>query len=334
MLNLSETNSRLKMAVSPRVVELIQIAKSWDYKEVSDKEIIEWLDEVCPQMYNVEIHISAPVSIVRARCEYDYTKKDINYPCNISFPPEPKGHEKNKIRRGRCNIEDKAVFYGVIKEPEQKEGDAIKVAVKETSRLYHGVVKEKKEDAVVSNWQVKKKFSALMFVHHEAFAKPHSLLAELREKFESEIQNDPQRDDLMELVKFFSSEFAKSVGNNCDHEYRLTSLFANLHFMKGCDAILYPSVRENGEFLNVAIRKELADPESNENALELIEAKIIWIQKLGYTLECIDYKHAKNLDIKSKFDFHKVKTFYNELGELLSQYLIEKNKSVLYVMPR
>lgn len=322
------------MAVSSRTLDLIQIAKSWNYQEVSDEEMLKWLNEVCPQICHIEMSISAPINIIRARCEYDYTKASIKYPCNISFPPEPEEYEKHKIKRGRCNVEGKAVFYGVIKDKESNENDVFKVAVKETSKIYHNnTCGFEKEDAVLSTWAVKKTFRALIFVHHEAFASPHSLLAELREKFEIEIENDPQRDDLIEFAKFFSSEFAKNVGSNSDHEYRLSSLFSNLHFTKGLDAILYPSVRGSGDFINIAIRKELADSRSDENALELIQAKILWIQKLGSTLDFVNYMFAKNLGNTTEFVFQKADNFEVELGELFSNYFIENINSVLCVMP-
>lgn len=303
------------MAVSPRVVELIQIARSWDYLKVTDEEMNDWLKEIQSTHLLMEMNVAYPVAIVRARCEFDFAEHKVDYACNISFLPDELKHLAKMLR---CNRELNPVFYGVLKE-KMVEGETLEeeVAMLESSKIANNRNElPDKEQAILSWWSVIKPFKAAILVHHKGFTQPHALLEQIRTQFSTEIGNDRLQDDRVEIAKFLSNEFAKPVLDENPHEYRLSSLIATHLFKNGCDALIYPTVRGNGIMLNIAMRKQLADPAHEDNVLKLIDLEMMWIQKrCGQTL-AIKYKHTGDNDLTNKFDFQVVEDFEKDLAEL------------------
>ncbi len=319
------------MAVSPETLELIRVAENWDYHTVTDEEMLKWLQQVS-ELHFMEMIIQHPAAIVRARCELDYTKCAIEYAGDISFLPESKKHFAGMLR---CNLKGEPVFYGVLKEKMTDDKQEEIVAILESSKIANKQnVFSAKEHAVVSYWGIEKPFRAAILAHHEGFAQAHPLLEKVRQRFAEEIRDDPKGEDRVAIAKYLSSEFARPVEDGEDFKYRVSSFISNQLLTNGWDAIIYPTVRGEGIMLNIAMRKELADPNHSDNVLKLIDVEIAWAQKRSKKFEIILYKRNENDDMSGRFDFKQVKGFKKELAELQERLLTTHGKPVLYIVPK
>lgn len=249
--------------------KLIEIAKGWDYSKLTDEEMFAWMKQA-ENIGFVEMLVQAPVMLVRARCELDYEQHDISREPHISFL-----RDESRASLQRCSQQGESAFYAVLVETAEEEPQAIAVAISESSKLLskHEAI-DAQEDAVVSFWEVSKPFHAAFLAHHLGFQKAHPMIARVREKFAEGLRDEPNGHDMIALAEFLSDEFAQSVEPGQEYRYRFTSYVASTMLKNGYDAIIYPAVKPYGIVLNIVLRKDLADPQHEDNKLQLVDVDV------------------------------------------------------------
>jgi hypothetical protein len=309
--------------------ELIKTAKAWDYSKVTDEEMFAWMKQA-ENIGFMEMLVQAPVMLVRARCELDYEEHDISREPHVSFL-----RDESRASLQRCSQQGESAFYAVLVETVEEEPQAIAVAISESSKiLSKREATDAQEDAVVSFWEVRKPFHAAFLAHHLGFQKAHPMIARVREKFAEGLRDEPNGQDMIALAEFLSDEFAQSVEPGEEYRYRFSSYVASTMLKNGYDAIIYPAVKPYGIVLNIVIRKDLADPQLENNKLELVDVEIHkdykYYSKAEYTL----YKRNANSDMSGVFDFQQVDGFEMEYNELKERVRHSHSAGIIYVVPK
>ena len=168
--------------------------------------------------------------------------------------------DENKVfAKGRVNREKQSIFYGCTSTDDE---DYCQLqSMFEITGLLDDHSPEKDEEYIaMGKWRVKKPFTAWAIVHHKDFIEKNDSIAHMHENYLTFLENYPEKkEDYFLISEYFSSEFGKVVRKGNEHEYKISIAFAEVLFEYGIEAILYPTVKDEGKGFNIAILKHIVD---------------------------------------------------------------------------
>lgn len=214
------------------------------------------------------------------------------YPKNISYISDPK-----KIPKiGRANPESLSVFYGSIPFDLKEQNGNQMIAISEASNFLEiESCKEIEEYATLGKWRVVKDFTIIAIVSHQAYLNANKHLLSMHKDF-SEFLSEFK--DLSEDFKFvneyISSEFAKKVTN--EYQYKISAAFSGILYSKGIQGILYPSIKSEGQYFNIALLPFVVD-----NNLVYEKAGVWRLLKKNNNLTATPYLFSDKLNEEGKF---------------------------------
>jgi hypothetical protein len=185
---------------------------------------------------------------------------------------------------GRANIPNKPMFYGSLSA--QKNHNPILTNTSEFIHLLDNGNHEIVNDSVnltIGKWQVVKPLPVFPIIYNEEILKKNEVFRPIYKSF---MKANKKKSRNREIIKFIAQEFSK-VKINSHSDYKITAAFTDflLSNYKGkIESIIYPSVRADGEGLNIAMT-----PDFVENYLDLHSvATLTMYFKYGYGI--LDYE--------------------------------------------
>ena len=232
--------------------------------------------------------IAKGATIIRARTELDFNgPNQILYESQISYRKD-----LQNVRRGRCNLDREAAFYGVLMTTRDKfKAEDRITCFSEVSKI--GVMQlgtEGTDYTTTGIWTVTEPFDVVAFSHDEKLGNNHEIVAEMRREFAKASQGDNVTNK--EKGVFFQKIFSGIYGDP-NSPYRVSACMASLLFSRGCKGILYPSVQTEGIGLNLALPSITVD-----NHLRIRNALVERIHKVGKQvvadpyLECYEIRET------------------------------------------
>lgn len=172
----------------------------------------------------------------------------------------------------RASIPYESVFYGAVGDRDIGDGDFI--AMLETSNLHRKNKPIGQEEIYVSRWMVTQDIDMVLICHPNVYVDVNynstvnamqRNYIRLLPKYPAEVDFIPIFDN---LVEFVAGQFAKSVSEDNNCQYMISSYFAHNSLLTE-SGIIYPSVQVNGKLgFNVALRPDIV-----ENSLKFICAE-------------------------------------------------------------
>lgn len=210
-------------------------------------------------------------SIIRARPNED---KPFNKISDLSYKLA-----KYNTRYQRASTPNTTMFYGCVAPDIIVNGEpynAKVTAIYEASKLLrHGII-EGEEKITFSRWKVIKDIRLIAIVYHKNFIEKYSHTRELSNAHHNFLRLHPNVSEKSMLVtEFIASEFAKNEIQS-DFDYLISALFTEKVLSLGFAGVYYPSVRAEGQGINVAIA-----PHFVENNMEPVFAGECTLYKKG-----------------------------------------------------
>lgn len=204
----------------------------------------------------------------------------------------------------RASIPGESMFYGSIYIFNQNQdiGNELRIStVLECLPWLKSDETKGYQKITFSQWETLEDLRFIVVCNYNNYDKPHSLIAEMKTSFNLQLNSlTDNSEEFREYSSFISDEFSK---NNVDNslQYQVSAIFSSRICKHGFDGILYPGVKLEGKYLNVAIT-----PINVDKKLKLLIAS-----------ESFIYKNEKNLflsnetigivnDQRLTFDYSKV----------------------------
>ena len=255
------------MAVSQKTIDAVSYMKALDLRTASESDIRSAL-----QMVNNTALLTSdfPVgnSIARARCVRDFTGSNIYRERDISYSPNPKW-----VGVGRANMAEQPVFYGVSMVDMTGTVQPRVISYAETSTLISDdSIEEGEEFVVIGRWRVIEPFKVVWFVHNQSFNQPDPHLPEFRKSYDTVAGKLENYEDSLYINEALASEFAKEVAPGNGYAYGVTSVIGKYLLEElECDAVGFPSVKAEGNGLNLAIHPRVLDAGKMKLEVVLVE---------------------------------------------------------------
>ena len=302
-------------------METLDELRNWAYKlkelntiDASDAEVMSLLGQLgSTNIFTAQVKMGS--TVIRARTELDFDNSNqILFENQLSYR-----QDLNNVRRGRCNLDKEAAFYGVL----MTEQDKLKAKDRLTCFSEVSKIKVLEEGTqgveytTTGIWRVTEPFEVFAFTHHESLSNAHELTAEMKREF----ARLASEDDIIDKEKStFFQEFFSEIFGDPDSSYKISSCISSLLFSLGCKGILYPSVQTKGLGLNLAL-----PPSTVINHLRISSALVEKVHKVGKKvvadpfLECYEVNQT---DKGNKF----VWTEGHAAGKAGLEYLLKPDK--------
>lgn len=288
------------MSKISEIEEIISQLQNLDNLKYSKTEIQALMRKVGP-ICDIVIHFKEGTPIVRGRpnkpTERFENKSD------YSFKPQ----NRNKTYQ-RASTPEKTMFYGVVPNikdinnitPNELQGMRLSVICE----LFHnGLNIEKTPKVSFGRWRVKKgeQLNVLAIIQEEKYKESNELLSELRIAYNCFVNQDVDKylkNKSLKYGTYLANEFSKA-----ESDYMISATFSEIVSKhKPFDGILYPSVRVEGRYFNIAI-----NPDVVNSKLELTDVGECPINKTtdGF-LFCKSDFGANNLEGKESFKLKKI----------------------------
>lgn len=250
--------------------------KSINYLNCIDKSkypTAEILDQIRALEDNGYLSMTLPVGseIIRARLhnadESFYSK------CQLTYSPQ----QLNKTFK-RASTPNNTMFYGSLSQQPAKYSDLRYAPLFECHPWLRDKTTKGYKKITFGIWILLKEVRLVAIVQHDNFKANNPTVKFLHDVFNDMLTKN--KEETLEITKFFSREFAKEETNN-DYDYLISAILSEEYIKNGIEGILYPSVRNDGEVFNIAVIPEVADK----------------YMTLVYVAECSVYKYFENLFI-------------------------------------
>ena len=192
--------------------------------------------------------------IIRARTELDFNgSNQILNEHQLSYRTD-----LANVRKGRCNLDNEAAFYGVL----MTERDKFKAndRLTCTSEVSKIKIQDKESEGIeyttTGIWHVTKPFDVFAFVHNSALSGSHELLLEMKKEF-AQISKQEKADNQDKGI--FFQEFFSEIFGDPNSPYKVSACLTSMMFNAGCTGILYPSVQTKGLGLCLALPPSTAN---------------------------------------------------------------------------
>jgi len=237
------------MSVSKEIIDAVAKMQSLDLSTATEDDIRNVLKMIDGTAL-LTTAFPKGASIARTRCVQDFYESKILYERDISYNPNA-----DAVRIGRVNRDGQSVFYGVSLVGSSGSVLPRVVSFSETSTMVFDKSNDELEEyTVTGRWRAEETFNIVWFIHHQQFAQPDPHIAQLRAGYEAMLSRVPNYDDCVYVNEALAAEFAKDVPRGQGYGYGITSVIGKyLLEQLGCDAIGFPSVRAEGNGLNLAI---------------------------------------------------------------------------------
>jgi hypothetical protein len=165
----------------------------------------------------------------------------------ISFNP------KAEKKFGRANTPNKPMFYGSFAAPNMQNP-----IITNTAEIIHilangnNKIENNSVELTFGKWRIEKPLPVVPIIFNEIHLSKHKIFRPLYDSYMSYNQNNHRN---KEIIKFIAQEFSKvNIKSNLD--YKISAAFTELilkNYKGKIEAIIYPSVRTDGEGFNIAI---------------------------------------------------------------------------------
>ena len=292
------------MSKIPEIEEIISQLQNLDNSSYSKTEIQELMRKVGP-ICDIVVHFVEGTPIMRGRP--NKPNERFENKSDYSFKPQI----CNKTYQ-RASTPENTMFYGVV--PNNKDINNLTSNELQGMRLsvicelfHNGLNIEETPKVSFGRWRVKKgeQLNVLAIIQEEKYNESNELLSELRlahSNFVNQNKDLQIKDKSLKYGTFLANEFSKSE-ILFNYDYMISAVFsefASKH--KKFDGILYPSVRAEGRYFNIAI-----NPDVVNSKLELTDVGECPIQQTtdGYCVCKSDFG-ANNLNGKESFKLIKI----------------------------
>jgi hypothetical protein len=182
--------------------------------------------------------------------------KDFSNIEEVSYP-------KSTIAFGRANRPSNPMFYGAItSKPEENYLDQLVLLFLELLELKRtNITSEGEKKLTVGRWFNDEDLFVFVMIFHEEYLKKNSHLIEGFHNYLDIIKQSSNNISQLQILKFIAADFAKS-NINSDNDYKISAAFVESMLKKSLikiDGIIYPSVRCEGEYFNIALTPECVD---------------------------------------------------------------------------
>ena len=222
-------------------LEILRIASN-DLANIEYKNVFRLVNELGLSNM-ISFNLPAGVYIFRLRPSIE---KPFTQQTEISFNPK-----SNMF--GRANKPNQPMFYGSFATPEMQSP-----VLTNTAEIIHvltngnHIIKGDSVEFTIGKWRLEKPLSVVPMIFNEKHLLKNEIFRPLYENYMKANKINPRN---REIINFIAQEFAKT--NIKSHlEYKITAAFTNLMFKNYVDkieAIIYPSVRADGEGFNIAL---------------------------------------------------------------------------------
>ena len=237
------------MSVSKEAIAAVAAMKALNLRNASEEEIRQAL-----QMVNNTALMTSDfpqgASIARTRCVQDFMGSNVYREQDISVNPDP-----TQVGVGRAHLAGQPVFYGVSMVGANGTVLPRVVSYSETSTLTSDRSDSESEEYVITGrWRAVEPFKVVWFVHHADFKQPDIHIAQLREGYKNVAGHLENYDNCVYINEALAAEFAKEVPMGEGYAYGFTSVIGKYLLEEyRCDAIGFPSVKAEGNGMNLAI---------------------------------------------------------------------------------
>jgi hypothetical protein len=235
--------------VKNRISSFINKFRKCDLKKIDYTEVLEDVQKVVVGIPFPVVSLWQNEVIERIRNNYN---GEIFYNINsISLREDV----ENITEFGRANTPNKPVFYGTLGFKNQDHARITTVVETHKTLRTKNINTEEQQIFTSGRWIVKGELQIILLPFHELTKNIRLTLAS--DHFTSGIQEQfsSYSEEILDLLHFFSTEFAKEVYNHND--YKLTAAFTDVFLNSyGLDGIVYPSVKSEFKTENIAIKKK------------------------------------------------------------------------------
>lgn len=242
-------------------------------------------------------HVHEDIIIERARLNPTGTL--LKSEKEISYLSDPDLIKKVLGKYGRCNKPYSPVFYGSLESEEMRLQRA--TALSEVRAFY--VEDGKDLDGVVctiGRWRTKQKFTCPEIVFCDQAIAVNSYVRTSFQKQFAQLQNNPEREYFLKLIKFYSEQFGSEIPDGMDYSYKITAAISELFFQR-FPGIVFPSVASEFMGLNIAL-----SPAAVDHYLELEEVYTLELYSKGKHFISNNLSRVKNISEKNiEFDYEE-----------------------------
>lgn len=259
------------------IYKIIEELKAYDWRQsVGDKQIQESLTKLIETPTPIpRMQISDGARIVRIRFNEGRPSEG-----NFLFRHvDELGRIKNQkvlcsqTTLQRASLPGKSVFYGVLENERNDEFDygMIATAVTEIARDREGFINHFGKYFTLSVWYPLAPLQPVLINQDRTFHTNNRILQNLSESEQAGLLNEPRLSEDDRRIyeakwSYFSSEFAKFVNKNEDYNYYVSAHLSNRLMNMTLDSkypnghtIVYPTTKNDGRHLNIAMNAALAD---------------------------------------------------------------------------
>lgn len=284
----------------PEIEEIINQLQNLDNSKAEIQELMRKVGPIC----DIVVHFIEGTPIMRGRP--NKPNERFENKSDYSFKPQI----CNK-KYQRASTPENTMFYGVV--PNIKDINNLTSNELQGMRLsvicelfHNGLNIGETPKVSFGRWRVKKgeKLNVLAIIQEEKYKESNELLSELRlahSNFVNQNKDLHIKTKSLKYGTFLANEFSKSE-ILIDYDYMVSAVFSEFVSKdKRFDGILYPSVRAEGRYFNIAI-----NPDVVNSKLELTDVGECPIQQTtdGYCV-CVSDFGANNLEGKESFKLIK-----------------------------
>lgn len=277
-----------------RALKAIERLKKMNLSDSKYEHVLKLVSQITyPAFY---FTLEAGKSIYRARSHQEnemfYFEKDLSYRTDIN----------NINKHNRANPAYSTMFYGSISTYSVKDGYLISAS--ETSELCRNK-KNGIDTLTIGKWVLKRSMKALIVLDAINYKFHSQEIDDMYKAYMEFINSQDNPEDVKLISTFLANEFGKNVKTGEDYEYMISAAFSELFFAKGLgyNAIIYPSVKSNGQGYNIVLLPYVADD-------NLILDRVLLAQ-LHKTGEVINFPQFKIANLT--YPFQKQPFNYNDL---------------------
>ena len=173
---------------------------------------------------------------------------------------EQLSYNKNPAKFGRANRPGSPMFYGSL--ATKPDDEPMLTNIMELLEISPHLGGEGQVDYTIGQWIVEKEIYALLMIFNKDYLSKIKHFKVLHDNFVKDIiMTSPVNMDAYKILEYIALEYAKpSMGD--DNNYKISAAFFEKMLERSqitIDAIIYPSVKCEGEDFNISLTPDAAD---------------------------------------------------------------------------
>jgi hypothetical protein len=248
------------MAVSEEVKQLVQELRELDLKTATLDAVVTKLSEYPGKLPIIITHIPEGTFIYRCRFN-ESGEEEFHYPHEISYIKNP----PSDLPMGRANNKGESMFYGVVPHPGYEDDKQQIDSLLESGLDELEPDEYRESEYTMGKWRVKSGFWVMAIPQYEMFHDNNKSLLNLHKAYVDFVKTHPDlEEDALYFMKYMAGEFAKKVKREEPWRYKVSVAFMSCPYSVGCPGLIYPSVKADGEGVNIVM-----EPRAVDDLLEL-----------------------------------------------------------------